>query len=89
MDAHLVISGIVQGVGFRQFVRQQAQQHGVTGWVRNTPAGSVEALLQGEKESVEEVIDACYKGPFLAEVRDIAVSWQKSGKQYNDFSIRH
>jgi acylphosphatase len=61
---HVVFRGLVQGVGFRAFVEQQAMQFGVEGWVRNRRDGvSVEAVFAGTTERVEAVVDACRKGP--------------------------
>ena len=66
---HVVFRGRVQGVGFRDFVEQQAMQSGVEGWVRNRRDGaSVEAVFAGMAEAVNAVIDACRKGPLHARV---------------------
>lgn len=87
-NAHILISGFVQGVGFRHFVRNKASELGLTGWVRNLPDGRVETLFQGSKEKIEEMIRFCRKGPFLAEVEDVVVAWQEEDKQFSDFSIQ-
>ena len=73
MIAHLLIFGSVQGVGFRKFVRQNAQKLGIVGWVRNLPEGTVEAEVMGEEKKVQELIQRCHKGPFLAEVKSVDV----------------
>jgi acylphosphatase len=77
MICHLVISGFVQGVGFRQFVKKTALRLGLVGWVKNIDGGRVEVLLCGSKEKIEKSIEACRKGPFLAEVKDIRVEWEQ------------
>ncbi len=64
----LVMSGRVQGVGFRAFVERQARKHGVRGWVRNRRDGTVEALLIGEERALAEMEAACRRGPSLAMV---------------------
>lgn len=87
-QARVLISGFVQGVGFRHFVRNKALESGLTGWIRNLPDGRVEAVLQGSKEKIEEMIRLCRKGPFLAEVEDVVVEWQEEDKQFSDFSIQ-
>lgn len=87
-QARVLISGFVQGVGFRHFVRNKALEIGLTGWVRNLPDGRVEAVLQGSKEKIEEIILLCRKGPFLAAVENVEVTWQEENKQFNDFSIQ-
>lgn len=66
--ARLVISGRVQGVGFRFFVERQARKRGLRGWVRNRRDGTVEALLIGEEPALGEMEAACRLGPSLAAV---------------------
>lgn len=88
-DAHLIIKGFVQGVGYRKWARKMAQENGITGWVRNLPDGSVEALLQGEKEIIEKVIKDYKKGPFLSEVESVDVVWEDEKEKFSDFTIRH
>lgn len=87
--AHITISGFVQGVGFRHFVRKNAQSLGITGWVRNLPDGSVEAEFQGEKEKIEQIIRICKKGPFLSEVENVEVEWVDDKNEFDDFFVRH
>jgi acylphosphatase len=67
----VVISGRVQGVFFRDTTRRRAQQRGVSGWVRNCPDGSVEAVFEGEREDVEGLIDFCRVGPRGAHVERV------------------
>ena len=65
MDAarRFVVRGVVQGVGFRWFVLQRARRHGVAGWVRNRPDGSVEVLAQGAAVALEALADDLAAGP--------------------------
>ena len=63
-----LISGRVQGVGFRYFAQDAAQREGVSGWVRNLPDGRVEALVEGEEEAVTRVERALLQGPGGARV---------------------
>ncbi len=70
---HVVVSGRVQGVFFRDSVRRLAEQHGVAGWVRNTWDGTVEAVLEGEPDAVERLVDFCRKGPPHAAVERVDV----------------
>ncbi len=69
-----VITGTVQGVWFRAWTIEQATQRGLDGWVRNRRDGSVEAVFSGPAASVEDMIQACHRGPSAAEVREVAVS---------------
>nr|CRH04495.1 Acylphosphatase [Candidatus Magnetococcus massalia] len=68
---HLLISGKVQGVWYRDSTRKQAESLGVNGWVRNLDDGRVEALMQGEQRSVEALISWCHDGPARARVDEI------------------
>ena len=67
------ITGRVQGVGFRAWTLEQAQGLGVSGWVRNRPDGSVEAVVSGSRNSVEALITALHEGPPAALVEHVRV----------------
>jgi len=84
----LVISGRVQGVGFRWFTHDAATREGVTGWVRNLPNGRVEALVEGEAEAVTRVERALRQGPAGARVDNVYVDDDDASGAYKDFSIR-
>ena len=71
---HLRIRGRVQGVGFRMYLQREAQRHGVSGWVRNRRDGTVEAVVQGEPDAVEAVIEWARHGPPSARVTDVDVN---------------
>lgn len=83
---HVIISGDVQGVGFRQFTKYQANKLGVKGWVKNLPDGRVEAILQGRTEDVEKLILLCRKGPAVAIVRDLKVE-ELPDQEFEGFDI--
>lgn len=68
---NLQISGSVQGVGFRYFVKKHAQDLGLCGWVQNQPDGSVEAEFEGDPETVEQMIALCRQGPGSASVEEL------------------
>ena len=67
----LVISGRVHGVGYRDWMVKAAEALGLSGWVRNRSDGTVEALVYGEIDAMEELLRACRRGPRLAEVTSI------------------
>jgi acylphosphatase len=71
---HLHIYGTVQGVWYRESMRQEAEQLGVAGWVRNRFDGSVEALVQGAPQAVEAIIEWCKLGPERAEVTRVEIA---------------
>lgn len=70
---HLVIHGRVQGVFFRDSMRREAQRLGVSGWVRNRSDGTVEAVVQGEPDDVDEIVRWARRGPPHAEVERIEI----------------
>ena len=70
----VVICGRVQGVFFRDGMRRQARRHGVSGWVRNRPDGTVQAHLEGPPDAVAAVVLWCRTGPRGAEVEDLRVT---------------
>lgn len=71
---HVVVSGRVQGVGFRYLLEREAAVAGVAGWVRNTPEGTVEAVLEGPPSQVEEILGWMGRGPRGAAVVSVAVT---------------
>jgi acylphosphatase len=89
MRLKLIISGRVQGVCYRWFTRDTAVELGLTGWVRNLPDGTVEAVVEGEKEKLEQLLGWCKQGPDLARVTDIQAEWEEATGEFQDFSIRH
>ncbi len=68
---HMNVRGLVQGVGYRAFVADEAERRGLTGWVRNRRDGSVEAVLGGPAAAIGAMIEACRKGPWGARVDGI------------------
>ena len=70
----LRIRGKVQGVYFRESLKNEAHKSGISGWVRNRGDGSVEALLQGEEASVDQLVEWCRHGPPQARVDSVDVS---------------
>jgi acylphosphatase len=70
---HVRITGIVQGVGYRYWTEQAARAHGLSGWVRNRRDGSVEAVIAGPDEAVDEMLKAFRVGPPASEVEDVIV----------------
>ena len=70
---HVIVRGLVQGVGYRAFVADEAQGRRIAGWVRNRRDGTVEAVFSGPAEIVEPIIEACRKGPWGSQVQGITV----------------
>ena len=87
MRAHVYVHGRVQGVFFRATTRDKAIALGVKGWVKNCLDGSVEAVFEGEKDTVEKIVDWCKKGPEGAFVNHIDIRWEKYSGEFDEFSI--
>jgi acylphosphatase len=86
--AHVIISGQVQGVFFRDSARREARARRLAGWVRNRPDGTVEAVFQGERQAVEALIRWCHTGPPQAAVDEVAVTWEPPQPGESPFHVR-
>lgn len=86
---HVWISGRVQGVFFRAATRSEAKSLGVTGWVRNTRDGRVEAVFEGDKDKVDKMIEFCHEGSSAASVTDVEVEWEEFKDEFSDFGVRY
>lgn len=86
---HGVVSGRVQGVGFRMFVRAQARVLGLSGWVRNQEDGrSVEIVAEGTPERLDRLRALCAVGPLGALVDEVVWEWQEPTRALTSFEIR-
>ncbi len=84
--AHVFVSGYVQGVFFRHSMCRRARAMGVTGWVRNTPDGRVEAVVEGEETDVRDLVAWCHAGPPHATVQDVEVTWEPAAREFSGFA---
>lgn len=89
MTLKWVISGLVQGVGFRWYVKRRADRLGLKGWVKNLPTGQVEVVAEGPEEALRQLEEFLHKGPPAARV-DGVEKWQISDEVIDDnfFDIR-
>jgi acylphosphatase len=85
---HISVTGRVQGVFFRGWMQEQANELAVTGWVRNCPDGRVDAHIEGEDAAVRQLIERIRKGPPAARVEDVHL-WDVETFDFDDFEIRH
>jgi acylphosphatase len=85
--AHLVISGRVQGVWFRGSLRDMARSLRVTGWTRNRPDGKVEAVLEGRRAEVQQLVAWCHHGPRMADVDSVQADWRGATGEFADFRV--
>ncbi|MBM4168232.1 MAG: acylphosphatase [Ignavibacteria bacterium] len=84
---HIIVKGLVQGVGFRYFVYRKAVSYGLKGFVRNLVNGDVEIVAEGDRSLVEELIKDTKVGPRAAHVLDLKLEWQKPTDSYRDFGM--
>ena len=84
---HITIFGRVQAVGFRRWMKEEAEKRGLFGWVRNASDGSVEAFIQGEDESLNDLLTFSWEGPDLADVEDVLTQDTKVDESFNSFDI--
>ncbi len=86
--AHVLVSGMVQGVAFRYYAQRKAEELGVSGWVRNLPDGRVEAVFEGTWEKVREMVRWCEEGPPHAGVEDVEAEFEAPGEDLDGFEMR-
>ena len=84
---HIVISGKVQGVGFRYWLRQKSNEKNVYGWVKNNISGEVEAVLIGDCKNVDEILELCKQGPLSSKVTNIKIQNYKKEQFKKSFYI--
>ncbi|PJE04926.1 MAG: acylphosphatase [Leptospira sp.] len=86
--ARITIRGIVQGVGFRYYVLQKAQESRLKGYTQNLPNGEVEVVIEGEKLYIEDFEKAMHRGPTKAKVTDVSTIWQDAQGRFRTFEIK-
>ena len=85
----IIIKGRVQGVGFRFFTQDKAQDYGITGYVKNLFDGTVEVQAQGEEDKLKVFIEELKSGPQMAHVENTDIRWLEAENQYDSFTIEH
>lgn len=85
--AHLFVSGRVQGVAFRGYIRKWAQELGLKGWVRNLYDGRVEAVAEGERRLLEALVARVRVGPPSARIEEVEVRWEDYQGEFHEFRI--
>ena len=85
--AHVLVTGRVQGVFFRDHTRRWALSLGLTGWVRNMEDGRVEVTAEGEKSQIESLLRLLREGPPLSRVDFLDVIWEAYQGEFQDFMI--
>jgi len=87
-SVRIYISGLVQGVFFRGFIKENAEKHNVKGFVRNLEDGRVEIFLEGNGEDVNKMIEICKKGPKHAQIKNFEIK-NESFQGFKDFKLLH
>jgi acylphosphatase len=87
--ARVIVEGRVQGVFFRAHTQEMAYLLSLKGWVKNRRDGRVEALFEGDKAKVDEMIQWCHRGPSEARVTNVRVIWEEFAGEFKDFSITY
>jgi len=85
---HTVITGRVQGIGFRYFVLRNAKQLRLVGWVRNCTYGAVEIVAEGHKQDLEHFVSKLKIGPSMAWIQHVSTRWQPAENNFVGFVIK-
>lgn len=86
---HLVVSGKVQGVFYRDFARLQAEKLHLTGWVKNLSNGTVEILAEGSESDLKKYVLACKRGPLVAFVKAVDIKESDATGEFSEFDIHY
>ena len=87
--AHVIFKGKVQGVFFRANTERKATELVLVGWVTNRPNGTVEAVFEGPKDKIKEIIEWCKKSQPYAKVNHAEVGWESYRNEFDNFEIRY
>jgi len=87
VTAHIVVQGKVQGIGFRQFIKDGADALGLSGTVQNQPDGEVKVVAVGEKEVIEQLIAKIEAGNGFSKISKVSVKWKEWGDAGGEFKI--
>ena len=87
--ARVIVEGRVQGVFFRHHTEEMAFRLGVKGWVKNRRDGRVEAVFEGGKDRVDQIIQWCHHGPSEASVKKVYLTWENYTGEFDNFSVTY
>lgn len=87
-EIEVVVSGKVQGVGFREFVAKHASALWLLGYVENRGFGELHVVAQGAEDKLKKMIEHLHKGPFLARVREVSVVWREPTGEFDGFFVQ-
>lgn len=85
----ILVTGSVQGVGYRYFAVRAARQHELGGWVKNLPNGDVEVVAEGDAGLIREFVAALRRGPAASRVADLCITPEKYQAEFGEFDVRY
>jgi acylphosphatase len=89
IQLHIIVSGKVQGVGFRYFSQMKAVQYGITGWAKNLADGSVEIVASGSKDQLDPFIEDLRVGNPFSKINHIEITESGITEDYHSFTIKY
>lgn len=87
-SVRIYITGTVQGIFFRQFVKENAERNNIRGFVRNLEDGRVEVFIEGDNENVDKMVDLCQKGPKHSKIDNVEIREEKF-QDFKEFKVLH
>jgi acylphosphatase len=87
MQVHIIVTGEVQGVGFRMFTVRRAAELNITGWVRNLEDGSVEILAEGTRSNLDTLLSLVHEGPRMAQVDNVKFEFSEKEEGFTFFNV--
>lgn len=85
--AHIFVSGMVHGIGYRSYARNYARELGLKGFVKNLRDGRVEIVAEGYDKQIQTLLQLLRKGPWGSKVKDIQIDWEDPKNEYEDFRV--
>jgi acylphosphatase len=89
VQSHIIVSGMVQGIGYRHFVWRYARSLQLVGWVKNLPSGEVEILVEGQRGLIETFIKELWTGNPYASVRNVQAVWKPWSGRFRGFDVTY
>jgi acylphosphatase len=88
-QAHIFVTGMVQGIGYRFFVTRLSASLGLSGWVKNLPSGQVEITVEGDRSQIESMVRDLKTGHPYASVKGVAVEWKPWTGEFREFRVEY
>ena len=82
------VTGLVQGVYYREYTRREANRLRLVGWVANRPDGAVQVVAEGEESALQQLVDFLHRGSPSSRVERVTTDWAAAAGEFNDFRVR-